>query len=137
LRQAAIDVFAFDALIQNPDRRRDKPNVLWKGDELNVIDHEMAFSFLFALVHSARQWSLDDQAYLKHHIFYQQLAHSAIDLARITGAIEAVNATFWTELERLIPIEWKGTNFGHIRRHVESVQQNLDEFMNDVRRILQ
>jgi len=28
LKQLAIEIFAFDALIQNPDRRPDKPNIL-------------------------------------------------------------------------------------------------------------
>ena len=36
-------------MIQNPDRRQDKPNLLRKGDELAIFDHEMAFSFLYAL----------------------------------------------------------------------------------------
>jgi len=40
----AADIFVFDALIQNPDRRVGKPNLLWKDDQLVIIDHEMAFS---------------------------------------------------------------------------------------------
>src|SRR3989304_2940924 len=29
LKQVALEIFTFDALIQNPDRRPDKPNILW------------------------------------------------------------------------------------------------------------
>jgi HipA-like kinase len=46
LRQEAVDIFAFDALIQNPDRRYDNPNILWRDEEMFVIDHESAFSFI-------------------------------------------------------------------------------------------
>lgn len=49
LMQMAADIFAFDLMIQNPDRREDKPNLLRKGDELVIYDHEMAFSFLYAI----------------------------------------------------------------------------------------
>src|SRR5262245_49199920 len=34
LRQAALEVFAFDALTQNPDRKYSNPNLLWNGKEL-------------------------------------------------------------------------------------------------------
>jgi hypothetical protein len=34
MRQAALNVFAFDALIQNPDRRFSNQNLLTRGDEI-------------------------------------------------------------------------------------------------------
>ena len=36
-RQLASEIFSFDALIQNPDRRVNNPNLLWKDDEIFVI----------------------------------------------------------------------------------------------------
>jgi hypothetical protein len=138
IKQAATDIFVFDALIQNPDRRRGKPNVLWKGDELAVIDHEMAFSFLLSIIPVARVWSMEEQPYLENHIFFQGLRHTTIDLARLTGAIEGeIDPAFWDEVDAVVPANWKGTEFGRIRNHIESVQQHLEDFMNDVRRILQ
>jgi hypothetical protein len=59
--QAAVHVFAFDALIENPDRRYSNPNLLTKGDELFAYDHEMAFSFLLDLLPSAEPWKLEGQ----------------------------------------------------------------------------
>lgn len=47
LRQSVSEIFAFDALVQNPDRRVDNQNLLCKGDEIFLIDHELAFSFLY------------------------------------------------------------------------------------------
>ena len=39
----AAEVFAFDALIANADRRIDNPNCLFVGANLAIIDHELAF----------------------------------------------------------------------------------------------
>ena len=136
LKQLATDIFVFDALIQNPDRRRGKPNLLWKSDALVVIDHEMAFSFLLALFPSKQPWLLAEQPYLDNHIFFHHLRGTGVDLSRVTGAIEAVTSMFWDELDEVVPNEWKGTELTRIRNHIESVQQHLEEFMNDVRRIL-
>ena len=38
--------FVFDALVQNVDRKRDNPNLLWKGDQLAVLDFDRAFEYL-------------------------------------------------------------------------------------------
>lgn len=70
LKQAATDIFVFDALIQNPDRKRGRSNILWKSDVVTVIDHEMAFSFLLAIPAIKRQWDLSEQPYLGDHIFF-------------------------------------------------------------------
>ena len=42
LAQAA-EIFAFDALIQNADRRPDNPNMLVRGEQFAIYDHELAF----------------------------------------------------------------------------------------------
>jgi hypothetical protein len=34
LRPVASEIITFDAFIQNPDRRAERPNLLWKGEEL-------------------------------------------------------------------------------------------------------
>ena len=46
LRPLAAEIFAFDVLTQNPDRRQVNPNLLTNGEELYLCDHEQAFSFL-------------------------------------------------------------------------------------------
>jgi hypothetical protein len=46
LLTTAAEIVAFDAVIENTDRRREKANLLFKGDALFVFDHELAFSFV-------------------------------------------------------------------------------------------
>jgi hypothetical protein len=138
LRSQTTDIFVFDTLIQNPDRRRGKPNLLWKDNELVVIDHEMAFAFLIPMLIAVddHQWLTKFQPYLRDHIFYRHLCHTKVDLDRISLAVEDINNDFWVHLESIIPDEWKGEELTGIRRHVESIQQHLDEFMDDIRRYL-
>jgi hypothetical protein len=43
----AVSIFAFDALIQNPDRKfNPNPNLFSRGDQIFIYDHELAFSFI-------------------------------------------------------------------------------------------
>ena len=39
----AAGVFAFDAIVQNPDRRAENPNCLVRGESIRIFDHELAF----------------------------------------------------------------------------------------------
>jgi hypothetical protein len=45
LERQAQQLLAFDLLIQNPDRTKEKPNMLTDGTHLVGIDHELAFSY--------------------------------------------------------------------------------------------
>lgn len=40
------DVYAFDAMVQNSDRETENPNLLWRGEELALLDFDKAFAFL-------------------------------------------------------------------------------------------
>ncbi len=61
--QTAVDIFAFDALIQNPDRRYSNPNLFTKGDRVYIYDHEMAFSSLLDVLPTPEPWLLSSQQY--------------------------------------------------------------------------
>jgi hypothetical protein len=45
----AAAVFAFDAIIQNPDRRTSNPNCLVRGEDIRIFDHELAFAHRIVL----------------------------------------------------------------------------------------
>lgn len=57
LRPLAAEIFAFDTLIQNPDRRQVNPNLLTNGDEMYRCDHEQAFSFLAGVIGAKPPWA--------------------------------------------------------------------------------
>lgn len=49
-------VLAFDGLVQHTDREADNPNLMWKGHELAVLDHEKVFGYLNLAKGEARPW---------------------------------------------------------------------------------
>ncbi|MBI5100037.1 MAG: hypothetical protein HZB30_12475 [Nitrospirae bacterium] len=137
LKQLACEIFAFDALIQNPDRKADKPNILWKGEDLYIIDHETGFSFVYALPSTDKPWQLTHLDFLKKHLFYQNLKGQKVNLDRFTGALEALSTQKMDSMVLNIPDEWKNANVSKIDEHINEVRNNLNEFIDEVRRVLQ
>ncbi len=85
-RDQAADVFAFDTLIQNHDRRAVNPNLWARSDRLGVYDHEQAFSFLSVPIigGAPEPWLATKQPecfkFLEQHIFYRSLRGGRLDL---------------------------------------------------------
>jgi hypothetical protein len=60
LRPSAAEVFAFDIIVQNCDRKADNPNLLWDRSKILLIDHERALGFVRGTpVSSFRSLELD------------------------------------------------------------------------------
>jgi hypothetical protein len=49
-------VLAFDGLVQHTDREAENPNLMWKGHELAVLDHEKVFGYLKLAEGEAKPW---------------------------------------------------------------------------------
>ncbi len=101
------DIFAFDILIQNPDRRVDKPNLLRKGDDLVVFDHEMAFSFLYAIDPRKSPWDNAGIEFAAKHIFYPELKGKCFSWDRLQGALETIDNRRLMAYEKMIPALWR------------------------------
>jgi len=134
--QEAVDIFAFDALVQNPDRRFNNPNLFTRGDSLLIFDHETAFSFLLALSPSRTPWKLDDQPYLTDHVFYRRLKSKPIELTRFTAFLGGLSDALIAGIVADVPPEWNNDNLPRIVRHLCTVRDNAGEFAEAVRRML-
>jgi hypothetical protein len=64
-------IYAFDNLIKNGDRKVEKPNVLLKGNDIYVIDHEVSFAVDKSTIDllNENKWIYDKE----NHIFYRHL----------------------------------------------------------------
>ena len=134
--QAAVNIFAFDALVQNPDRRYSNPNLFSKGDNVVIFDHEMAFSFVLALRPSATPWRLGDQQYLADHVFYRKLKSKPIDLTGFTASLRGLSELFLAGIAADVPAEWNNENVFKIEGHLLAVSEHAAEFADEVRRSL-
>ena len=107
MRQAAMEIFAFDGLIQNPDRRAVNPNCVFLGDEFLLYDHEAAFSHFLAIF-AEPPWKPSGLDNLNEHIFRDVLRGQALELDRLQGALEALDSNRFQDYIENIPAEWDG-----------------------------
>jgi hypothetical protein len=107
MRQTAMEVFAFDGIIQNPDRRAVNPNCVYLGDDLLLYDHESAFTHFFTILPKP-PWEPGGVDFLKDHIFWPALRGETLELDRLQGALEVIDADRINEYLHAIPGEWDG-----------------------------
>lgn len=115
LQQLGLETFAFDVLVENPDRRHAKPNILWNGGELALCDHEQAFSFLRGVLFWKPVWAGGESRHFREHIFASQLKGATLDLNRLNGALAALSDQRLAEYADAIPDAWKSGNDATIR----------------------
>ena len=136
----AADIFAFDALIVNPDRRRENPNCLFNGATLAIYDHELAF-FTDAIIGWQPPWvigSLELLRQLGSHLFSEQLRGKALNLDRLAGAWLAISDARLDAYRTAMPQAWNSAvaQVDQALRHIAQVRDNIDQALNEVRRVL-
>ncbi len=136
LEEKAAEIIAFDAMIQNPDRRVDKPNVLWKGQEIYIIDHEMAFSFLHILGPAPQPYTPEAFApFLRNHLFYRPLKGKDLKLDRFIAAMKLIKQNDIESIFKTLPTAWKNETTPKIKAHLLSLLEQSSVFIDSVRRV--
>lgn len=134
--QSATEIFAFDALTQNPDRRHNNANILTVGDSITIFDHEASFSFLFAIFPSATPWLLGDQTYLANHVFSRALKSKPLNLNDFTERLSNLDDDQIDLLVADCPNQWKNGNWSRIKQHLRIMREHCEEFSEEIRRVL-
>lgn len=138
LRALAAEIFAFDVLTQNPDRRRDNPNILWKSEELYIFDHDLAFSFVMPTIGWAPPWTGTGLNFFEEHIFHRGLKGSEINLNRLMRAFEGVTDQRLQEHLAEVPNEWRTQRdvASEIIGYLTQARNNRDGIAAAIRRFL-
>ena len=134
--QGAARIFAFDALIDNQDRRYANPNLLARGDDIFVFDHEDAFRFLRLTGSRDKPWDLNKRRALDDHVFYLPLKRREIDLTDFSLALVGLSETVFGEVASTIPPQWSNDNLSRISAHLQAMRDHAGEFAEQVRRRL-
>jgi hypothetical protein len=138
LRQDALEVFAFDCLINNPDRRLAKPNLLFDGSRLAIIDHELAL-MTEGTIGWQNPWVLGalTQA-APQHLFFARLRGHRASLERLLGAWSAISDQRLNQYLATLPPEWIGN--GQTARealaYLRSLRDNAKAALDEVARVL-
>jgi hypothetical protein len=143
-RDQAADVFAFDTLIQNPDRRAVNPNLWARSDKLGVYDHEQAFSFLsLPIIGGApKPWLAAKQPksfhFLEQHIFYRSLRGERLDFGPFKEKLGRLTDGRVQGYVESIPAEWRSKDhfndqiieyLGEARKHRETLIQFIKHIL--------
>lgn len=137
--QMAADIFAFDLMIQNPDRRQDNPNILRKGDDLVIFDHEMVFSFLYAIGQAQYPWDNPGVGFLMDHVFFGGLRGRELSWERMQGALEAIDDRRLGMYAEAVPASWRehGKDVSiQILRYIDNVRDDSDLLFRKLREVL-
>jgi hypothetical protein len=143
-RDQAAAIFAFDLLVQNPDRRAANPNLWTRSDRLGVYDHEQAFSFLHLPILGGppRPWAPRDQTaafrFMENHVFYPALRGGRLDLGPFDAKLGALSDAAIEGLLEPVPAEWRA---GHdlcegIAEYLREAREERTTLMNFVKHIL-
>ncbi|MBL8020262.1 MAG: hypothetical protein JNM27_11400 [Leptospirales bacterium] len=136
LRTLALQVFVFDALIENPDRRPEKPNLLGKADDLAVIDHELALGFDMALSRKDDPSKWYD--FLKDHIFFSDARKRKTDVRQI--AMDFIGSIDVESVIAELPTGWSlaaKDRLDKIRDHFKMVQGRATDVCDGLMRVLE
>lgn len=133
---AAANIFAFDAVIANDDRRIDNPNVLVRGDDLFAIDHEAAFSFLYLVTRNNPSWEVRDRRSLRDHVFFYQLRKREIDLSLFTARLSALGDEELEAIVREMPAEWRHDDIGRICAHLQAAREHAGDLERQIFEVL-
>ena len=136
----AAEIFAFDALIANDDRRVDNPNCQFRGASIAIFDHEMAF-FIEGRIGWRPPWepgSLEELRSPNRHLFFNQLVRERVNFDRLEGAWLAISDARLEQYMEALPEEWSAADDVAERAltHVGQVRNNIAAALKEVRRVL-
>jgi len=139
----AAAVFAFDAIVGNPDRRDKNPNCLVKGDELRIFDHEMCFmdALMLPFLRPPPPWALGGVKPFEtpgNHIFRAGLRGRKPDFSDVRSRWKGLSDARLISYEGAIPTEWAaaGQAVKASLKHIRDARDNIDGCIAEIQRVL-
>lgn len=128
------------AFIENPDRKPSNPNLLVKGDEFRVFDHELSLRTIgvFPKPEPWRVGYLDLLMRPDGHVFAGRIRRADVDLTRVRAAWLSLSDDCLADYEAALPMEWNEAA-GMVEAalsHVRMVLDRIDDCLREIGRIL-
>lgn len=137
----ALRIFAFDTFIENDDRKPSNPNCLLKGDEIRIIDHELAFRIRMKLFPKPEPWKLGGlQRHISHdgHLFGLALKGLGLDFSNVKSTWSNLSDSHIMGYCSGMPTEWSAATEAVYAavQHVRMVRDRLDDCLAEMQRVL-
>lgn len=110
------DILTFDATVINRDRKRGRPNLLFRGEELYLIDHSLALMICILDPRLTEECELFPDGEVYEHCTSHHLRSKGRGYCRITDKWENnVTAVLIRSVTAMVPHSWE-ENPGEIRK---------------------
>ncbi len=123
----AAAIYGFDLLVQNPDRRPEKPNCGLRSGRFVAFDFEMAFSFLLLIGSTVPPWCVNQLDIARNHLFHKALRGKTLDWQPFLSAVAELTDDELDSLARPLPESWRGSE-ARVRKHLADIREHLSEF---------
>lgn len=117
--QQVARLYAFDLLVQNPDRRKNNPNCAFIGKDIYAYDFETCFSFLYALSSQEQPWEVSQHKFVKDHAFYDALHNHVVNWKPFVQDVSRLTEEKLMHMVSRLPSDWQGKT-AKIRTHLLS-----------------
>lgn len=141
--QSALEIFIFDMLIKNPDRKIGNPNCLTNGKTFAIFDHDLS------LRPKVFSWDKDpwEDQYMeateeyRKHIFFSSLKgkSESLDTSDFISAWKNLTDERLGEYIGAIPNEWLITcndRANQVLDFIKSLRDNIDQALFIIREVL-
>jgi hypothetical protein len=134
--QASL-VFAYDLLVQNPDRVPLRPNCGSRSGTIMVYDFETAFSFLLLIGAQPHPWQVSRHGIAPNHLFFNVLKQRKAEITwkPILEGLRRLTPERLEEMTTALPLDWR-QRCEEVRNHITNVGRNLDKFELELQRSL-
>ena len=133
----ASSLYAFDLLVQNPDRTPRRPNCAIRSGQFMVYDFETAFSFVLLIGDSAFPWEVSRHGIGPKHLFFSSLREKKAEVSwtSVVTGLRDISPDRLKSMTSALPIDWC-EYFERIEKHILEVRGNLQEFQLELQRSL-
>ncbi|NOT63914.1 MAG: hypothetical protein HOP19_27185 [Acidobacteria bacterium] len=135
LTQATL-LYAFDLLIQNPDRTARKPNCAFQSQQLIAYDFEMGFSFLLPILgKAAPAWQVSAHGIGAQHVFHPALQGRDLDWQPFITTLRQLTKQRLEQLQDELPAAWHPLTEA-VGAHLFEAQSQCDTMEAELQRSL-
>lgn len=140
MRQSAVEIFSFDQFVANSDRRPENPNLLSKGDDFAIIDHELAL-YTEGIIGWQAPWhdgALDHSSGPDKHILSAGLKGNPINMDGIVSAWEGISDDRLAQYISTMPTDWPDAEAitGTMCHYLAELRDNIESAVDQVRKVL-
>lgn len=133
-------IFAFDAIIQNPDRREGNSNCIVQGDQCRIFDHELCFAHDKILFWKP-PWMLGGLNNLTTpgcHIFRAGLMGQNVDWSAVAETWKGLSDVRLSAYENAVPIEWEAAapQVAAAISLIKLARDHIDGCLTEIQRVL-